>query len=332
MKPRTDGFVSAYNFPCVPSAALDRRGRLCLRREVANGPTKRNAARHGATRRVIERPPHRPIRAPHNSSPYINEPRSDRLDPKLLRSEIVSFFSRRSSSDSIVPRMTDPVTESPQIAQEEAMEQERLRYLEFVHAAAIHAVLCAARLYVYAKESAGPLRPGVQTVEGTVKTVVGPVYDKFHGVPFELLKFVDRKVEVTVQELDRRVPSVVKEASSAARSAAGEVQRAGLVGSAAGLVRSVYAKYEPAAKELYAKYEPAAELAAASAWRSLNRLPLVPQVAQVVVPTAAHLSEKYNQAVSSSAEKGYAVSAYLPLVPTERMARVFGDNVATAAH
>lgn len=141
-----------------------------------------------------------------------------------------------------------------------------------------------------------------------------------------------KQVEVTVQELDRRVPSVVKEASSAARSAAGEVQRAGLVGSAAGLVRSVYAKYEPAAKELYAKYEPAAEQAAASAWRSLNRLPLVPQVAQVVVPTAAHLSEKYNQAVSSSAEKGYAVSAYLPLVPTERMARVFGDNVATAAH
>ncbi|CAD5180616.1 unnamed protein product, partial [Musa acuminata subsp. malaccensis] len=242
---------------------------------------------------------------------------------------IPNYFGQKSSlssrgvllSDSIVPRMADPVTESPQIAQEEAIEQERLRYLEFVHAAAIHAVLCAARLYVYAKESAGPLRPGVQTVEGTVKTVVGPVYDKIHGVPFELLKFVDRKVEVTVQELDRRVPSVVKEASSAARSAAGEVQRAGLVGSAAGLVRS-----------LYAKYEPAAEQAAASAWRSLNRLPLVPQVAQVVVPTAAHLSEKYNQAVSSSAEKGYAVSAYLPLVPTERMARVFGDNVATAAH
>lgn len=82
-------------------------------------------------------------------------------------------------------------------AQEEAIEQERLRYLEFVHAAAIHAVLCAARLYVYAKESAGPLRPGVQTVEGTVKTVVGPVYDKIHGVPFELLKFVDRKVRST---------------------------------------------------------------------------------------------------------------------------------------
>lgn len=38
------------------------------------------------------------------------------------------------------------------------------------------------------------MKPGVETVEGTVKSVVGPVYDKFHDVPIELLKFVDRKV------------------------------------------------------------------------------------------------------------------------------------------
>ncbi|WOL18571.1 REF/SRPP-like protein isoform X1 [Canna indica] len=222
------------------------------------------------------------------------------------------------------------VPQSAQTAEEAAAEQERLRYLAFVHAAAIQAALCVVRVYGYAKESAGPLKPGVQSVEGTVKTVVGPVYDKMHDVPFEFLKFVDRKVEESVQELERRVPTVVKEASVAARSVADEVQRTGLVGSAAGLVRSVYSKYEPAAKELYAKYEPAAEQAAASAWRSLNRLPLVPQVAQVVVPTAAHLSETYNQAVSYSAERGYAVSAYLPLVPTERIGRVFSGEAAAA--
>lgn len=60
--------------------------------------------------------------------------------------------------------------------------------------ASIHAVLCFWRLYGYAKDKSGPLKPGVETVEGTVKTVVGPVYDKFHDVPIELLKFVDRKV------------------------------------------------------------------------------------------------------------------------------------------
>lgn len=60
--------------------------------------------------------------------------------------------------------------------------------------AAIHAVVYFSNLYGYAKDKSGPLKPGVETVEGTVKNVVGPVYDKFHDVPIELLKFVDRKV------------------------------------------------------------------------------------------------------------------------------------------
>ena len=69
-----------------------------------------------------------------------------------------------------------------------------MKYLEFVHAAALHAIVCFSNLYCYAKDKAGPLKPGVETVEGTVKNVVGPVYDRFHDVPLELLKFVDRKV------------------------------------------------------------------------------------------------------------------------------------------
>lgn len=69
-----------------------------------------------------------------------------------------------------------------------------LKYLEFVQVAAIYIIVCFSSLYEYAKENSGPLKPGVQTVEGTVKTVIGPVYEKFHDVPFELLKFVDRKV------------------------------------------------------------------------------------------------------------------------------------------
>lgn len=51
-------------------------------------------------------------------------------------------------------------------------------------------------LYEYAKDRSGPLKPGVDTVEETVKTVVGPVYNKFHDVPVELLKYVDRKVSL----------------------------------------------------------------------------------------------------------------------------------------
>lgn len=215
-------------------------------------------------------------------------------------------------------------------------EEQRLKYLEFVQVATIHALVCFSNLYVYAKEKSGPLKPGVETVEGTVKSVVGPVYDKFHDVPIELLKFVDRKVDESVTELDRRVPPTIKQVSSqaifaaqkapeVAKAVASEVQRAGVVDTASGLAKSVYTKYEPTAKGLYAKYEPKAEQAAVSAWRRLNQLPLFPKVADVVVPTAAYCSDKYNQTVLSTTEKGYRVSSYLPLVPVEKIAKVFGD-------
>ncbi|KAG6775043.1 hypothetical protein POTOM_018467 [Populus tomentosa] len=256
-------------------------------------------------------------------------------------------------------------------------EERRLKYLQFVQVAAVHAVLTFTNLYIYAKDKAGPLKPGVETVEGTVKSVVGPVYDKFREVPIEVLKFVDRKgdvrvlvlfflhgmllflqfsfamlvaydldesgmVDESVTNVDNHVPPLVKQVSSrallaaqnapvAARAVASEVQRAGVKETASELAKSVYSKYEPTAKELYSKYEPKAEQAAVSAWRKLNQLPLFPQVAQVVVPTAAFCSEKYNQTILSTAEKGYKVSLYLPLVPTEKIAKVFSDEVPESA-
>jgi hypothetical protein len=137
-----------------------------------------------------------------------------------------------------------------------------------------------------------------------------------------------------VTGLDRRVPPTIKQASSqafsaaqraplVARAVASEVKRAGVVDTASGIAKSVYTKYEPTAKDLYSKYEPKAEQCAVSAWRKLNRLPLFPQVAQAVLPTAAFCTEKYNETVVSTAEKGYKVSSYLPLVPTERISKVF---------
>ncbi|KAF9681563.1 hypothetical protein SADUNF_Sadunf05G0014700 [Salix dunnii] len=221
-------------------------------------------------------------------------------------------------------------------------EERRLKYLQFVQVAAVHAVLTFTNLYIYAKDKTGPLKPGVETVEGTVKSVVGPVYDKFRDVPIEVLKFVDRKVDESVTNMDNHVPPLVKQVSSrallaaqnapvAARTVASEFQRAGVKETASELAKTVYSKYEPAAKELYSKYEPKAEQAAVSAWRKLNQLPLFPQVAQVVVPTAAFCSEKYNQTVLSTAEKGYKVSSFLPLVPTEKIAKFFSDEVPVSA-
>ncbi|XP_015891920.3 stress-related protein [Ziziphus jujuba] len=212
----------------------------------------------------------------------------------------------------------------------------RLKYLEFGQVAAIYMIVCFSSLYEYAKENSGPLKPGVQTVEATVKTVIGPVYEKFHDIPFELLKFVDRKVDDSLSELNRHVPSLVKQASSqaliaahkapeVAREVALEVQRDGVLDTAKHITKTLYTRYEPTAKEIYNKYEPVAEQYAVSAWRSLNRLPLFTQVAQIIVPTAAYWSEKYNQRVSYAAERGYAVASYLPLIPIERIAKVFEE-------
>lgn len=205
------------------------------------------------------------------------------------------------------------------------LNEKKLKYLEFVQVAAIYALVCFSSLYEFAKENAGPLKPGVQTVEGTVKAVVGPVYEKFQDLPFQLLKFVDRKVDESFSELERHVPCLVKQASNKALFVASEVQRAGLVDAARNITVSAYSKYEPMAEEVYCKYEPVAEQYAVSAWRSLNRLPLVPQVAQIVVPTAAYWADKYNRAVCFTAKRGFPVVASLPLIPTERIAKAFDE-------
>ncbi|KAK4736636.1 hypothetical protein R3W88_000333 [Solanum pinnatisectum] len=77
-----------------------------------------------------------------------------------------------------------------------------------------------------------------------------------------------------------------KQAPAAARSVAADVKSAGVMGAASGLAKIIYAKYEPTAKKLHTKYEPMAEQYAAS-------------------------------------EKRYNVALYLPLVPTEKIAKVF---------
>lgn len=78
------------------------------------------------------------------------------------------------------------------------METERkkqeLRHLGFMRIAAIKALVCVSSLYDYAKRNSGPLRSPVGTVESAVTAVVGPVYQKFKGVPDDLLVFLDKKV------------------------------------------------------------------------------------------------------------------------------------------
>ncbi|KAF7805092.1 REF/SRPP-like protein [Senna tora] len=205
-------------------------------------------------------------------------------------------------------------------------KKEELKYLEVVQLASNEALTRLSGVYAYAKERSGPLKSSVESVEGTIKTVVGPVYTKYHTVPVEVLKYVDRKVDESVTELDRRLPENVKKVTSealtaaqkapeAARTVVWQVRSAGVVDTASGLAKSAYSKCEPKAEQC-----------AVSAWRKLNQLPLFPRVANAVLPTAAYCTEMYNETVRSTAEKGYRVSNYLPLVPTQRIASVFSET------
>ncbi|KAL9687382.1 hypothetical protein QQ045_031783 [Rhodiola kirilowii] len=224
--------------------------------------------------------------------------------------------SRISLSHKFRLAMMQPRLSDPSLDLEAAVgdEEQPLKYLEGVQNASVHAIACVSNLYEYVKEKSGPLKPGVQTVEGTVKSVVGPAYDKFHHVPNEVLKLVDSKVDESLTGLKQRVPASVKEASSkvvsaaqnapaTVRSMASDVTKINVTDTASGY-----------AKDLYTKYEPAAEQYAASAWRKLNQLPVFPKVAEAMIPTTANCVEKYNQTVQSTAEKGYKVSSYLLLV------------------
>lgn len=119
-------------------------------------------------------------------------------------------------------------------------------------------------------------------------------------------------MDESVTKFDSRVPPIVKQVSTTTKNLSTEVKSAGVVETASGLAKTAYTRLEPVAEQY-----------AVSAWHSLNQLPLFPKVANVVVPTAAYYSEMYNQTVQQTAEKGYKVSSYLPLVPTERIAKVF---------
>ncbi|XP_028775922.1 stress-related protein-like isoform X1 [Neltuma alba] len=230
----------------------------------------------------------------------------------------------------------------PDLVQDQEKEG-TLKYLDFVRVASIYATVYLSNFYAYAKENSGPLKQGVETVEGTVKTVVGPIHEMFHDVPFKLLIFADRQVDKSVIEVERHVPSLLKHASShaitvvqkapvVARTIASEIRRDGVLDATKSITKNVYSKYEPAAKELYSKYEPLAEHYAVSTWRTLNRLPLFPQVAELAIPTAADWSEKYNRAVSYMASRNYTAATYLPLIPKDRIAKIFEESPSVSTN
>ncbi|CAL9237321.1 unnamed protein product [Arabidopsis halleri] len=211
-----------------------------------------------------------------------------------------------------------PQSSSPSLVLEDDDEM-NLKHLQFIKVAAAYFAVCFSTLYELAKDNAGPLQLGVENIEDSVRTVLAPLYDKFHDVPFKLLLFVDRKVDDVFFDVETYVPSLVKQASSQALTVATEVQRTGVVDTTKSIARSVRDKYEPVA-----------EYYAATLWRLLNQVPLFPQVAHLVIPTAFYWSEKYNDAVRYVGDRDYFVAEYLPMIPIEKISDILEQDQCRA--
>lgn len=216
--------------------------------------------------------------------------------------------------------------EEAEVETKQVQEEASFKYLGVFQLAALRATVFLSSLYEYAKENAGPLKPGVDTVEQTVKTVVGPVYLKFDGKPLELLHFLDRKVDDTICKVDEYVPPTVKQRTcdvydiaKQAPDVARSVIRSGIIETASETTRSLYTKYEPTAKDLYTKYEPVAQRWALFAYHKLLQLPLLPQLVHILIPTATYWTDKYNHTVIYLADRHYRFADFLPSIPVERI-------------
>ncbi|KAJ4850185.1 hypothetical protein Tsubulata_004473 [Turnera subulata] len=199
-----------------------------------------------------------------------------------------------------------------------------LKHLGLVRLAAINAVVCVSNLYGYAKRNSGPLGSAVGTVENAVTAVVGPVYEKFKGVPDDLLVFLDKKVDEATHKFDKHAPPLAKRLASQAHYVFEEASK-----KAQELVKEARTG-GPRAVVHYAATESKKLVLDQSVklWVKLDRYPSAHKVADVAVPVAANWSEKYNRFVVDMTRKGFAGFGYLPLVPVEDIAKAFKQGKA----
>ncbi|XP_026379610.1 REF/SRPP-like protein At1g67360 [Papaver somniferum] len=196
----------------------------------------------------------------------------------------------------------------------EVQNKNTLKYLWFVKIAAIHGLICLWNLYEYGKQNtSGSLRSAIGKAEGTVTSIFSPVCDKFKNVPYDLLLFFDNKLDEAVHKFVKQAPAlanqvtsqscvVVQKVSQMTKAIVSETQTRGL---------STAAIYVVNTSEIYLMEQ------AAKTWHTLVQVSPLNIVTEVVVPIAAHWSDKYNQLVISMTRKGFFGLSYLPLVPVD---------------
>ncbi|GMH15123.1 hypothetical protein Nepgr_016964 [Nepenthes gracilis] len=203
-------------------------------------------------------------------------------------------------------------------------KDQELKHLGFVRVGAIMTIICLTNLYEDAKRKSGPLKSTVAKVEAAVTTVVAPVYDKFKGVPDDLLVFLDKKVDTAAEQFDKHAPPLAKQVASHSLCM---IKKASAV--AQDLVHRAH-NDGPRAAANYAATE-SKELVlnqTVKVWTKLDQLPAFHMAAEVAVPKAAMWLEKYNRAISDMSGKGYPLFSYVPSIPVDDIAKAFKQNEA----
>jgi hypothetical protein len=85
-----------------------------------------------------------------------------------------------------------------------------------------------------------------------------------------------------IDKLDSCVPPALKSRTCEIYGSAKKAPEVGVVENIKEVVKTLYAKSEPSAKNLYNKYEPVAEKWCMLAWYKLHQFPLVPQFVEAL--------------------------------------------------
>ncbi|KAI3929883.1 hypothetical protein MKW98_004037 [Papaver atlanticum] len=200
----------------------------------------------------------------------------------------------------------------------EVQNKNTLKYLWFVKIAAVNGLICLWNLYEYGKQNtSGSFRSSIGKVEGTVTSVFSPVCHKFKNVPYDLLLFLDNKLDEAVHKFAKQAPTLAKQVASQScvmvqkvshitKAIVSETQTRGL---------STAAIYFVNISEIYLMEQ------AAKTWHTLAQISPLNIMEELVVPTAALWSAKYNKFIISMTQKGFFGFSYLPLVPVDIIAK-----------
>ncbi|XP_051116608.1 REF/SRPP-like protein At1g67360 isoform X2 [Andrographis paniculata] len=203
-------------------------------------------------------------------------------------------------------------------SQSQNKSNSQLKYLGFIRILIVHAVGLVSNLYNVVKMCCS-LKSTIDMVENAVTAVVGPVFEKIKDGPGDLLVFFDNKVDAAAQKLDELTPPAVKAIAGTATQLAGKASKVALdlAGEAkAGGPLAAIAQAGKISKDIAI-----GQLAAVA--HKANQQPALQGLAEMAIPAAANLSNKYNNLVKDMAGKGFQMFKYVPLVPVDEVADAY---------